>query len=185
MATWQRILLKSLGIGLGIGIGLAISLGFYLWYSSRPVPPKPWNSAAITASFFTADTEDYHPRFRYILENHTDRDYRFQPSELLLSGVLQENSTLTGSGNGKEVKFEDETIFLPAKDHAEVDILLLGYDLTSVRYPGVTASAEEHHKYHEAVKKYVTDNLPNLGGFVAFDETNKYRINFPDGWRTP
>ena len=78
---------------------------------------------AITAMFLFADTagDDNHCRFRYILENHTDRDYRIQTSALTLSAVRTEKSSLAAAGTG-EVKFAEEMIFLPAKDHAEVEI---------------------------------------------------------------
>jgi hypothetical protein len=186
MAPWKQILLKSIGVGLGMGIGLSVAAGFYVWYSSRPVPPKPWDSAAITANFRSADTagENNHFRFRYILENHTERDYRAKTSGLFLSAVLREKNTLTGSGKG-DVKFAQDTIFLPAKDHAEVVIELPTYSFTGQKQPKDTDSAEEHKRYRDAVKKYVDDNLPGLSGFAAFDETNKYRINFPNGWHNP
>jgi len=182
MDTWKRIFLKSLGIGLGIGIGLALSVGFCLWYSSRQVPPKPWDAAAITATFLYADTtgDDDHFRLRYILENHTDRDYRVKTSELTLSAVLQEESTLTGAGTG-ELKFEEDTIFLPAKDHAEVEIELLSYPFPRDSQP---KDNEDIDKYREAVKKYVDQHLPRLNGFAAFDDKDRYRINFPKGWHS-
>jgi len=76
--TWKQVVLKSVGLGIGIGLGLAICVGVYAWYASRPVPQKPWDSSAVTASFLLADTarEDNHLRFLYILENHTEMDYR-------------------------------------------------------------------------------------------------------------
>ena len=82
MPTWKRILLKSLGVGVGIGIGLALAVGVYAWYSSRPVAQKPWDSKAISATFLTADItgDDNHFTFRYILENHTNQDYRVKTS---------------------------------------------------------------------------------------------------------
>jgi hypothetical protein len=183
MDTWKRILLKFVGMGLGIGIGLALAVGFYVWHSSRPVPPKPWDSAAITATFLYADTtgDDNHCRFRYILENHTDRDYRTKTADLTLSAVLQEKSSLTGAGTG-EVKFEEDTIFLPAKDHAEVEIELTGYSFPDRSQPNDNEGVE---KYRDAVKKYVDEHLPRLNGFAAFDDTNRYRINFPKGWHAP
>lgn len=183
MPTWKRILLKSIGVGIGIGIGLAIAVGFYVWYSSRPVPAKPWDAAAITATFLNADTtgDNNHCRFRYILENHTDKDYRTKTADLTLSGVLSEKSSLTGAGTG-EVKFEEDTIFLPAKDHAEVEIELPDYT-----FPGGSRPNDNDGmtKYRAAVEKYVDEHLPRLHGFAAFDDANRYRINFPNGWHTP
>jgi hypothetical protein len=183
MATWKQILLKAVGVGIGIGVGLAVSVGFYAWYSSRPKPQKPWDPNAITASFEYADTrgQDHHLRFLYILENHTDRDYTVATSELVVSAVVQEKDALSGTG---QVKFQDENIFLPTKQH-----VLAVLELPSYHYPGPDAlsydTPEEREKYREAVKQYVNDDLPRLNGFAAFDETNRYRINFPNGWRSP
>ena len=98
--------------------------------------------------------------------------------------MLREQSTLTGSGNG-DVKFDEDAVFLPAKDHAQVEIVLPSYRYAGVKQPADTAPAEEHKKYHAAVKKYVDENLPRLNGFAAFDEAKRYRINFPNGWHTP
>jgi hypothetical protein len=183
MPTWKRILLKSIGVGLGLGVGLTLTVGFYVWYSSRPVRPKPWDSATITANFLYADTtgDDNHCRFRYILENHTDRDYRTKTADLTLSTVLQEKSSLTGAGTG-DVKFEEDTIFLPAKDHAEVEIELPGYSFPGGNKPSDNEGLDKHR---DDVKKYVDEHLPRLNGFAAFDDANRYRINFPKGWHTP
>jgi len=181
MSAWKRILLQSLGIGIGIGIGLALSLAGYHWYSSRPVPSKPWNSEAITAAFVFADTagHDNHLRFLYILENHTDRDYRVNSVDLLLSAVVREKGSLSGVG---DVKFLNDRIFLPAKEHVQVAIEMPEYGFSGARY--VNDPPDERQKYRETVKKYVANSLPRLNGFAAFDETNRYRINFPNGWRS-
>lgn len=73
MASWKQIVLKAFGVGVGIGVGIAVSVGLYAWYASRPVPQKPWDTNAITASFLLVDSigDDNHLRFVYILENHT------------------------------------------------------------------------------------------------------------------
>lgn len=181
MATWKRILLKALGAGVGIGLAIAISVAVYVWYLSRPVPQKPWDARAITASFLSADTagEDNHLRFLYILENHTERDYRVRTSELLLSAVVQEKDSLTGGGHAK---FQDDSIFLPPKQHVEVEIELPDYHFPGERHPN--DAPEERKRYRQAVKKYVSDNLPRLNGIAAFDDANRYRINFPNGWQS-
>ena len=113
------------------------------------------------------------------MENHTERDYRVSTSALLLSGTAKEKDTLVG---GADVKFQDDSLFVPAKQHAEVDIELLEYYFPAETNPN--NSPEEHKKYDEAVKKYVNDSLPRLNGFAAFDDANRYRINFPNGWHS-
>jgi hypothetical protein len=185
MPAWKRILLKSTGVGLGIGFGWALAFGLYVWYSSRPVQPKPWNSAAITANFLYADAggDNNHLRFSYIMENHSERDYRVRTSDLVLSAVRKAQSSLTGAGNG-EVKLQEDTIFLPAKDRTEVHVLLPEYVFPGERPPRAVDSAEAWKSYHDAVKKYIDEKLPELNGFAAFDDANRYRINFPNGWHT-
>lgn len=182
MAQWKQILLKFFGVGFGIGVGFAVCVGIYGWYSSRPVPQQPWNAKAITATFELADTrgEDHHLRFRYFLENHTETDYKIEDTRILhVDAVVGEKDGLAGEGM---VKFEDQNIFLPAKQRVLVNIELPGY-----RYPGSDAvlhdTADERKKYRDAVKEYVNKELPKLNGFAAFDEIERYQINFPNGWR--
>jgi len=47
------------------------------------------------------------------------------------------------------------------------------------------ASKDEREKYREAVGKYIADKLTNLDGFDLLDETNRYEIVFPAGWKHP
>ena len=182
MAPWKRILLKSLGVGVGIGVGLAISVAFYAWYSSRPKPPKPWDANAITATFEHTDTigDNHHLRFLYSMENHTDFDYKIETANLRVTAVIGQGNSLFGGAG--QVKFEDESVFLPAKQRA-----LISLELPAYKYPGsdvlLRDTPDERKKYRDAVQKYVNDELPKLNGFAAFDEINRYRINFPDGWK--
>jgi len=110
------------------------------------------------------------------LENHTDQDYRVNTALLVLSAVVRDKDSLTG---GKAAKFQDEEIFLPTKQHTEVKIELPNYHFSG-KEP--RDSPDDRKKYREAVKKYVSDTLPQLNGFAAFDDENRYRINFPNGW---
>lgn len=189
MPTWKRVLLKSVGVGLGIGLGLAIAIAVFVWHSSRPVPPKPWNTNAITASFSGVDTygDDSHFRFIYILENHTDQDYRVNASDLLLSAVIVEKGSLAGGSN---VKFQENTIFLPAKQHSQVEIELLGYSLPSfipdkgfIPDNPTNFTPDERRHFQQSVLSYVATNLPRLNGFAAYDDAHRYRIDFPNGWK--
>ena len=95
------MLLISLGIGVGIGSAFALVAGLYVWYQRRP-PKNTWDSDAVTASFLSADTtgDGNHLRFRYILENHTDQDYRVNSDDLYLSAILKDQHSLTGPGQG-------------------------------------------------------------------------------------
>jgi hypothetical protein len=183
VAPWKQILLKSLGVGIGIGVGLAISIAFYAWYSSRPKPPKPWDANAITAAFEHADTngENHHLRFLYSIENHTDLDYKIETANLRVSAVIApDNSLLSGAG---QVKFQDENVFLPAKQRVLVLLEMPDYPYPRGDVLPHGDTAEERKKYRDAVQKYVGDDFPRLNGFAAYDEINRYRINFPSGWK--
>lgn len=183
MAPWKNILLKAIGVGIGVGIALAACVALLFWYNHRPVPEKPWDKNAITATFDYVDTqgENHHLRFFYVLENHTDRDYKIVTADLLVSAVVGEEGSLAGGNNGA-VKFEDENIFLPSKQP-----VVTGLELPNYPYPGsdvlVSDTPDGRKKYREAVKKYVNEQLPKLEGFAAFYEAERFRINFPNGWR--
>jgi hypothetical protein len=183
MALWKQILLKSLGVGIGIGAGFAICVASYAWYSSRPKPPKPWDAGAITATFEHADTVggNHHLRFLYSMESHTDFDYKSDTANLRVAAIIGEGNNLFGGT--EDVKFEDESVFLPAKQR-----VLVSLELPTYTYPGsdvlVHDTPEERKKYRDAVKKYLNDDLPRLNGFAAYDEINRYRIDFPSGWKS-
>src|SRR5258708_14946708 len=102
--------------------------------------------------------ENHHLRFLYRLENHTDRDYKIETAILQVSAVIGQDDSLTGAG---QVKFQDESVFLPAKQRALVDLELPDY-----QYPGsdvlLRDTPEERKKYRDAVRKYVNDDLPRL-----------------------
>ena len=81
MPLWKRILLRAAGFGAGSVVIIAIVAALLFWYNTRPVKPKPWNRAAITADYYrvlTADQPDSNLQFEYVLENKTDKDYELQ-----------------------------------------------------------------------------------------------------------
>src|ERR1700692_897317 len=119
MAPWKNILLKSVGVGIGIGIGLGISMAVFAWYSSRPIPKKPWDQSAMIATFEYVETrgEDHHLIFLYTLENRSDNDYKTDTDILQVSGLVAPKNSLAGDGG---VRFEEHGIFLPAKQRALV-----------------------------------------------------------------
>lgn len=178
MQTWKQILLKAFGLGLGIGLGFGVFLAAYLWYVSRPVPEAPWNSNAITASFRMVDTEgdDQHLVFSYILENSSGRDYRVKAAGLSVAGVIKEKNSLSGFGY---VKVQQDAIFIPAGQRAVLSLALPDYKYTERPNPD---DDEELSKYREALRIYVDKELSGLNGFAAYEDANRFQINFPNGW---
>jgi hypothetical protein len=49
--------------------------------------------------------------------------------------------------------------------------------------PRANADSDECSKYRQAVEKYAKDEFSNLDGFDLLDETNRYEIVFPAGWK--
>jgi hypothetical protein len=183
MGDWKRPFLIGAGWGLGTVFGLAIALGGFLWYQSRPrppKPPKPWDSASIKAQYDDVDTEgDKHTIvFNYTLENTTDFDYQIEDSHnVIMTAKLQRQNDLSPFGVLEKI---DYPIFAPAKKRVRFPIHL-GYP-----YPvqgTANANGEERRKHREAVEKYVVDELSNLDGFDLLDEANRCEIIFPAGWK--
>lgn len=77
----------------------------------------------------------------YILENHTEQDYRVSTSGLLLSAVVQEKGSLSGAGH---LNFQDDNLFLPTKEHIVVVIELPDYCFPGESKPSNT---DERKKY--------------------------------------
>jgi len=174
---------KWLCIGAGFGAGavlmVALLLGGITWYSSRP---KPWNKTAIKATYDAVNLEDddRHLEFYYVLENATESDYTLQESSTApITGRLKKEKSLTPP-MGMEIQIT-YPVFIPAKQRARYRISLPSY-----KYPGGwlkdNPTEEERDGYEKEISAYVGQKLGNLDGFVLFDETNRYEIDFPKGW---
>ncbi len=185
MGDWKRPLLIGIGWGLGTAVGLGILLGGFLWYENRPrppKPPKPWNAASIRADYDYAYTEGDKNSivFYYTLENMTNFDYRVADGHgILMSAKLQRQNNLSPFGEDERI---DYPIFVPAKKRVRFPIHIT-YTYPVKEKQG--ANTEERKKYREAVEKYIADEFGNLDGFDLLDETNRYEIIFPGGWKRP
>ena len=182
---WKRPLLVGIGWGVGTAIGLAAVVGAIVWYSNRPsqpAPPKPWNSSAITAEYDYAGTEGDSNEVvvYYTLENVTDFDYRVEDGQnMMMSAKLEKEKELSPFN---EVQKIDYPIFVPAKKRVRFAIHL-NYPYTVKEKDN--ADANERRAYRQAVEKYIADEPSNLDGFDLLDETNRYEIVFPGGWKRP
>ena len=175
MASWKRLLVFGAGAGTGFAVTLAVIVGALLWRESRPKPPKPWDTKAITASFGSIGTEGEKNTlvFHYKLENSTDFDYRsFDGAGVLMAARLEREQSLKLSGGAISV---DYPVFVPAHQRVLLALHLPDYSYTEPLPP---PGAERRAK----LAAYVAKEVPNLDGFVLFDEANRYQINFPKGW---
>jgi hypothetical protein len=184
MTEWKKPLFIGIGWGLGTAIGVVLLVGGFLWYQSRPKPPKPpkpWNAAAIKAEYDRVGVvgEKNEMVFYYTLENTTDFDYRVEEGHsILMSAKLRKHNNLVAFTGHEGI---DYPIVVPAKKRMQFPIHLVGYSYSVS--PKDNADDDERKKYREAFEKYVNEKLPNLDGFDLLDETNRYEIIFPAGWK--
>ncbi len=179
LATWKRLIFISAGAGAGFALAVSLIVGGFLWYQSRPAPPKPWNTNAILATFNTGfdlsagyvpkagsvkkkhydlsagEDSEVHTNelsFTFILENSTDSDLRLSESSTNSILVrLKQEGALTSRWKPKLTL----PVFVPAKERATVSLDLSCYGC-----------------------------MRDISGFLLFDETSHYEIKFnlPADW---
>jgi hypothetical protein len=180
MSTWKLVLLRSAGFGGGFALVFCILTGSWLWYKTRPQPPRSWDKRAITAEYDYVRPEgdkDY-LNFHYLLQNNTDFDYRIDSdSGIEITGSLKREQGFSSFAN--HYVTTDYPIFVPAQSRVWVSLKIpYPYPIKEKGNP----NEDERKQFTTAVAKYVTDEMGNLGGFVLFDTLHRYRIDFPGGW---
>jgi hypothetical protein len=122
MDTWKKIALRAAGFGVGFAVAGSILLGVIVWWSGRPVKPKPMDSHAIIGSFsgmsMGVQGDALHLTVIYGLHNTTEKDYSL-PSlgELMivnpenkgldaLEGVTWDSRTVIPTGQTVNLKFD-------------------------------------------------------------------------------
>jgi hypothetical protein len=174
MAEWKKPLFIGLGWGLGTALGLVVLVGGFLWYQSRPRPPKPWNTAALAVkeppSFHSGDHE--HLEFNYSVQNTTNFDYQIVSDEKVKVVARYKDGTLS-TPLSTEVRHLELPVFIPANQKGQ---LTFSVGLTGI--PERKAS-ESDEQYHEQLRAYCEDHLARVANFVLFDEPNRYEIDLP------
>ena len=180
MPLWKKILLRSVGFGAGFALMLCVVVGVWVWYRERPKPPKAWNTQAITAEYELLSTrgDDNHIVFVYTLQNNTDEDFRLDSDVgINLTARLQEQKEFA---QFSQTYFSLEyPVFVPARNRVRLFIE------SKYKYPiheKTDATSEDRKQYRNALAKHVIDKWSNLDGFVVFDTTHRYEIDFPTGW---
>lgn len=172
--SWKRFALKWLSIGLGIGLIGVVAVGSLIWFKTRPTPPKPWNTTALiarTAPEFSVHDNGKKLRFRYAVQNTTERDYQLDSKYEVK--VLVKTSDSLSQPLPDEAGQVGLPIFIPAKQTGTI--------ILDLNIPGIPiqASNETDDEYHERVRAFCEKNLSGVKEFVLFDELNRYRVDFP------
>jgi hypothetical protein len=177
MPTWKKILIKAAGFGAGFAIVSAIVLFIFVWWSSRPVKPKPWNTEAITAIYsgFGVDDDQYF-RFYYTLQNKTDTDYTVNESTpFSISGRIIEGD-LAQCADCIEVK---KPFFIPAHDKLQLTLTFKYKYSDSL----LASTNSEKDALHVRERQFLMDKYGRLNGFTIFDQDVRYKVELPGDWK--
>lgn len=182
MKSWQRIFVISGGVGAGAILAAGLVILSVVWYSARPKHPAPWNGTAIKARYDKLDTGatshgQEEIRFYYVVTNETGSDYKVEQADLItMMGKLEDERSLL-----KEERITiDCPFFIPAKQSALLTIHVPNFGFKEAK---PDRQGNEYEKYVEKLIQYVNEDMRNLDGFVLYDNSTRYQINFPNGWR--
>jgi len=174
MTDWRRPLFIGVGWGLGTALGLAILVGGFFWYGQRPRPEKPWNQSAIKATpsgiDFSVQADRAVAIFKYSFQNTTDRDYK-PASDARLMVRLPEG---VGYRDAPGMNLQ-QNLYVPSGQKVNVSLTL------PILYSDYSFS-EQKSKDEKQLSVFVDRRLAEIDGFVLFDPTNRYKVDFPNGW---
>lgn len=163
---WKRWFAIGAGFGAGAVVALLLTAASLIWYSNRPASARPWNKKAITATygdfFLTIQGERTTFTFRYVLENHTGRDWTLPSVDALYKVMandkgLERDTTLKWNGGP----------VIPVGQRINVG-LQIEYDYTGGANPAPAI-----------LKTFVDERLAKIEGFAALDEVNRYDLRLP------
>lgn len=172
----KPFLAKAGAFGAGFAVVLAAIAGsIYLW-TSRPKPQRPWNTNALRAQFSDIDSWEYLKpdgtpddrgslQFTYIVENRSARDYSTDGSAVV--AMVRRPDGLAASEGDIQVSYP---IFIPSGQRVAVKI--------TIPYGSAIGTIDEKTNLQQRVR----EKLPKLAGFVLFDRSNRYQIDFPRAW---
>lgn len=176
--SWRLIVIKFAAFGGAFAIIAILIIGLLLWNDSRPKPPKPWNTLAIIAKYDSMDisNRDNIGVFHYTVENNTDYDYRLTagPNVTLMAKLNKEQNLIPAD----QLSFT-EPVFVPSKHRVAFYINFTHPIFREFRDSIANKSVKDRN---DVFRKYLNAKLPNLDGFVLFDETTRYEIIFPKKW---
>jgi hypothetical protein len=167
-------LLKFAAFGAGFAVMACAIAGGVLWYSTRPRPEKPWNQSAIkanpTQTLFTIKSDRAVGDFRYSLQNTTDRDYKLPADVTIMLRLAQDMSY-------RQVPDMtwDHALYIPAGQKVNVSITL---PIIYSDYNFSKAKADDEKQ----LAPFMDRRLAEIDGFVLFEPTNRYKVDFPNGW---
>jgi hypothetical protein len=180
---WKRLFVKAAGFGAGLALMLSVVAGGLLWYSNRPKPPKPWDNRAIVAEYdyITTEGDKNNIDVLYTLQNNTSYDYQVSSAvEVQLAGKLERENSLAIEKSEEGLVNADFPLFVPAHGRSRFGI--------HIAYPysekfDSQAPDDVRYDFGTRLAKFAASEFSNLDGFVLLDQSRRYRIELPSGWR--
>jgi hypothetical protein len=173
-SKWKAVLLRSIGAGVGFALALSAIAGLAFWYSHRPKPEKPWNQSAIkvsaTGTEFSVQGDRLVCDFRYSLQNTTDKDYKLPSGGKLMERLAQDMSYR----NAPNLTLE-QNLYIPSGQTVNISIVL------PIMYSDFDFSQQKAND-EKQLSAFVDRRLAEIDGFVLFDPTSRYKVDFPNGW---
>jgi len=177
-ANWRIVALRFAAFGGTFAIVVVILLGLLFWYQSRPKPPQTWNTNAIVAKYNSTDIDPKNKTayYLYTLENKTDFDYRFGTDSKV--SIMLKHKRQHDLASGDELTF-DKPIFIPSKHRISFAV--------HFKYPVFSEFSDKIDKKERELRdkiihEFLNKEMPNLDGFILFDEETRYEIDLPKGW---
>jgi uncharacterized lipoprotein YbaY len=172
--SWKITTLRFAAFGAGFAVMLCVIAGGASWYSHRPKPEKPWNRVALKASstdtMFTVQSDRAVGDFRYSIENTTDKDYRL-PADAKIMVRLAKDMSYRDAPN----MTWEQSLYIPAGQRVNVSITL------PIMYSDFNFSKEKADD-EKQLSVFMDRRLAEIDGFVLFDSTNRYKVDFPNAW---
>ena len=203
---WSPAVIGSL-IGSVVAFGLIILVIRFgsLSYTPLPESSQPadsWNVTGIRASFKDIEADHGSLIFSYVIDNDTDYDYLLSDRSAIVFGERLKDIKSSSGRTGVEalpIALIEKTesiesnlpIFLASHQRALFTIKALDPSTSKFPTKGIAEGRLKDDAKRTALELYrqkLTEYLNNetdLNGFVLFDYSKHYRIEFPNGWQKP
>jgi hypothetical protein len=170
----KGIFLKISAAAAGVTLALCIAAATVVWYTSRPKPPKPWDTNALVVvgppGFGSYPDTDYHFYLTYSVRNTTLRDWSLESSSNLRLVSQLGDGSLSNPISNENVRVRTPT-FIPANQTGTITLHFMAGE-----YPK-QLNTESSEAFHERLRKQLNEAYPSMKGFVLFDDANRIQVD--------
>jgi hypothetical protein len=172
--SWKKMGVASLII-CALLLLLIVVAGRFARNNSPAIQTTRWNSQAIEGTpvgIRVQEIDQTHAAviFLYDLDNTTDSDYRLaEGPNVVIMSRLKSGGTLSAD---EQISL-DSVAFVPARNRTRIG-LEVSHPFNWPMQKGPSAERD--------VNQLVAGDISSVAGFVLFDQTNRYEIDFPVAW---